>query len=277
MKEEVRKSCTHVLQRKGIMERWRAYRQKPVYYHSSDQAGRPKKRRIRFSRRFLRRGGFVLLGLFVLWLLFWSPAFAVSEIVLAGETTDSLMSASQNLVGRNLLTLSEQQVFREFLESESSLASLRLTRGFPHQLQVYFSRRQPSILWLVGETRWSIDESGVLFPYDPVTAEGRPTVVDQRSQPVRHGQQLVSPQFVAFVREGGAEIPSLIGGRLMRGEVDETTLQLRFVTEWGWSIIFDTSRPLSGQLASLALILKDRRELIHEYVDLRLPGRAYLK
>ena len=87
----------------------------------------------------------------------------------------------------------------------------------------------------------------------------------------------MTADFVRFVQDAGQDIPTLIGGRLRYGEIDETTIHVRFVTEWGWAVILDSTRPLAGQLQNLELVIKDHREQIHEYVDLRLKGWAYAK
>ncbi|MEK7461210.1 MAG: hypothetical protein AAB647_03295 [Patescibacteria group bacterium] len=259
------------------MERWRQYRQPDIIYRTTTKTDRPRRWRWRLARRFGRRTGIAVGLMGLVWLILWSPVFAIRDVVLAGETTASLENMSNQLLGRNLITLSEGHVYRDFLKAEPSLASLRLTRGFPHQLQIHFERRHPALIWIVGETRWAVDEEGIVFPYDSVTGDGRPPVIDRRAQPAAAGQKIVTADFVRFVQDAGQDIPTLIGGRLRYGEIDETTIHVRFVTEWGWAVILDSTRPLAGQLQNLELVIKDHREQIHEYVDLRLKGWAYLK
>lgn len=260
------------------MEHWRRYRNPQVFRTEP----RPKKQPIGLLRwRPTRRFVLVTIGLSVVvglvWLVTASALFRIADVVVLGEATPATRDALRNLTGRNLLFLKEQQLLTDLMATDPSLASLRIVRGFPDHLQVLIERRHPALVWQVGETAWAIDSSGVAFGLDPTTTVGIPRILDAHGQPVSTGEQLLSADFVAFAREAFAQGPVVIGGAIDHGEVGETTFHLSLVTEWGWSIVVDTTRPIGGQYANLGLLLAGHRADIHEYVDLRLAGKAYLK
>lgn len=257
------------------MERWRKYRHPGVYQTRLERIGRV--RRIRLAAKQVRLAAFGVGVLACWWLVGVSPMFRIEKVILKGETTEAMNAAVERFSGRNLISLSEEDVFALLSAIDPSVATVGVAKGFPRQLELLVSRRHPALVWQVGDERWALADDGIVFPFDPTTASGRPTIIDRRAQPVVKGQRLVSPEFVKFVTGGAEHLPPMMAGRLVLGEIDETTFQLVWVTEWGWKIILDTTRPLAGQLANLELVLRDHRQEIREYVDLRLEGWAYLK
>lgn len=258
------------------MERWRRYRHPKVY--QSEPLVRPSKRAWRLPIQVWMLGLASLVGAGFLWFLFGSSFFQIKIVTIGGEATPAASKVLHTeLVGKNLILIREPKIFTDLLATDPSLEELHLTRGFPDEVQVTLTRRHPLLVWKSGEVTWGIDAEGVAFPPDPTTLERVPVVIDQRHQTVQAGSALVAPSFVTFVTTAFQEVPTHLGGRIDHSEVDETTFHLRLVTEWGWAILLDTNRPLKGQLTNLDIVLDEERDQIHEYVDLRLPGWAYLK
>lgn len=258
------------------MEKWRQYRQ-PRVFHELDNP--PKQFRPHWHLpRWLVLALVFLACLFGLaWLVFDSPILRVATVQPGGELTDPITHYVSTLVGQNILRISERRVTQELQAVEPTVATVRLTRGFPNELLVTVTRRHPVLIWQVGDTQWAIDAGGVAFPFDPTVAGGIPRIRDLRNPTVSAGQVLVSPSFVTFVRDVFTELPARIGGSLRDGEIVETSVSFKVITEWGWSIYLDSRRPLLGQLNNLNLVLRDYHDQIHEYVDLRLPGWGYVK
>lgn len=258
------------------MERWRRYRN-PQIYRAETKVPQTK----RFFFRPTRPMGIgvaivITLGL-LLWVVAGSTVFKIKTMNIAGEAIPTLEDALQTLSGRNLLFIQEEAIFTELLVIDPSLKSIRFVRGFPDHLQIVVERRHPVLVWEVNNTQWAVDMAGVAFTLDPTTADGIPKVVDSRGQPVTVGERLISPDFVAFTREAFLQSPEIVGGKIIQAEIGETTFHIGLRTEAGWKIILDSTRPLEGQLENLRLLLADYRGDIHEYVDLRLAGWAYIK
>lgn len=259
------------------MEQWRRYRH-PHVYRGPTAPQRRSRRQLRLSRGSLA----VLAGLVAVaaagWLLFGSGYFTIRTVQASGEVTPKLQAGLDDLKGTSILFFKERNLMSRLQAIDPAVSQVQVVRGFPDQIHVTITRRHPALVWQSGNTQWAIDDQGVAFPInDPSVTAGRPLIVDRRDQPVQAGQKLVAPEFVRFVTQAFAQAPAAIGGRVVRAEVDETTFYIYLITEWNWSIILDTTRPVEGQLANLTLLLKDHRADIHQYVDLRIAGRAYVQ
>lgn len=255
------------------MKGWRSYRHSHIYSERETYS----RRRWRLSRPFRWVLGLMGLVVGLGWFIFDSPVFAIETISLSGELTPALTERLMTLKGQNLFRISEANLTTKLQEIEPTVSSLRLTRGLPNELQVTVTRRHPALIWQVGEVLWALDEQGVAFALDPTLAPGIPQVIDHRAPTVTAGVELIPPSIVSFIRQVFGEVPSRIGGKLVRAEVDETVVSIKLITEWGWAIYLETTRPLIPQLDNLAIVLRDYRDQIHEYVDMRLPGWGYVK
>lgn len=259
------------------MEQWRQYRH-PKVYQSELRKERKTRKPVRITRGMIALAGAAVAIIAGGWLFLWSGYFSIKTIKASGEVTPALQTGLDSYKGTSILFFKENELFKRLQGIDPALASIQVVRGFPDQLQVTILRRHPALVWQSGTTQWAIDEEGVAFPVtDPSVLIGRPLVVDRRSQPVTAYKQLLAPEFVTFIEQAFDQTPAAVGGKIVRAEVDETTFYVYLVTEWNWSVILDTSRPIEGQLANLELLLKDHRGDIHEYVDLRIAGRAYVK
>lgn len=255
------------------MEKWRQYRQTRLIRPAAPP-GRRHRRPPRWTMvATVAMGVVVALG----WLVLASPVFRIATVEAAGELTPAVQERIERLRGQNIFRLSESRLERELVALEPTVASVRLTRGLPTELRVTVTRRHPALVWQTDMGVWAIDETGVAFGFDETLAAGIPRVIDRRVTTVTPGAAYLPPEFVAVVRRAFAELPARLGGTVIEAEVAETLASLRVGTEWGWSVYLDTRRPVHGQLENLTLVLREYRDQIHDYVDLRVPGWGYVK
>jgi hypothetical protein len=62
--------------------------------------------------------------------------------------------------------------------------------------------------------------------------------------------------------------------------IKDTTLDLTVATNKGYSLIFDTSRSVAGEISDLKAVqalLVSQNKAPSQYIDLRIVGRAYYK
>ena len=255
------------------MQKWRTYRHSEIYREQTSK----KKFRWVIPAKLRLVFGFVGVTVAFIWLVLWSPVFQIKLVLPQGELTESITMSVQSLVGQNLFRVSESAVLAELKKIEPTVARVLFTRGFPNELHVTVSRHHPALIWQVGETNWAVDGDGMIFQFDPTLADGIPRIIDKRNQEIAVGQVFISPELVLDIQTAFAELPSRLGGSVMYGEIEETVWSLKLVTEWGWGVYVDTHRPLPGQFENFGLVMRDYREQIHEYVDLRLEGWAYVK
>jgi len=235
------------------------------------------------------------IGLF--WLLFFSPVFAVSEILIEGPATEEIVAKFETFRGANIFRLDSERVEQELKASHPHLKRLAIFRGLPNALKVEVQTREEALVWESGGKRFLVDHDGYVFAEEekeldltltealsaiteqPTTQPypDLPLVSDTRNAPLTVGTQLVSPEFVLFVDRIFHDFAPTTGITISALRVGETTFQIEVLTTEGFVVFFDTTRKSDPQLVALKKVLDTYRGQVHEYVDLRVVGKAYLK
>lgn len=138
-------------------------------------------REFRVFGRLLLIGGPLLLVLLVVATLF-TPLLAVEQIKVSGNEriqASKVMSALEDLVGKPLTTISEQQV-ADLLEDFPLIETFTLQAEPPHTLTVKIRERQPVLILVRGGKNLLYDAAGVKigdatakdkYPYFRFTAD----------------------------------------------------------------------------------------------------------
>lgn len=179
--------------------------------------------------------------------------------------------------GRNLLTMRAGKSTRELQAAEPLLKTVTLERHWPNRLKVIVEERQPSLNWTSGNQTFLIDGDGTAI--GPTTEPGLANVVDSTNLPVKPGDRVAPRRFVEFIGNLNAQIPSS-GVKVTGYRVPDTTSEVYAVTEMGYIIKFDTTRGAGDQMADLVKVLQTLSQLRKspaEYIDLRIPNKAYYR
>lgn len=214
------------------------------------------------------------------WFLFFSRTFAIDDVQIVGSVNDNVRSDIEALRGQNLLRYTAGDMTNRLRGAQSSIRDLSISKGIPSTLRIEIALRDPAMLWQSGEHLYLIDPNGIVFQSDDILNVSRgkvPTVLDARQQPVIVGTRLVRTEFLSFVQELYERFPQRFPLTITQIEIGETTLNLTAITSAGWRVQFDTTRPVDTQLDALAKVIERYHEEIREYIDLRVPGRAYIK
>jgi hypothetical protein len=104
-------------------------------------------------------------------------------------------------------------------------------------------------------------------------------VQDDSNLPVRPARRVVGTRFVTFVTALAQALPGL---KLTstKYEIKDTTYDLYVSTTAGYRLILDTGRAAGDQAGDIDTMLRflvKQRKHPAEYIDLRVPGRAYYK
>lgn len=226
---------------------------------------------------------FIIAAIGVLvWFLFASSYFKVKNIIVEGSVNPDVQQEIENLKGQNILILTLGNTDQRLAEKQSSIKEIKIYRGIPDTLKIKVTVRQPVLVWKSQEKVYLISDEGVAFEQGEgtvVNEEGQqiPTINDSRNLEVVPGNQLVIDDFVGFVSDLISSFQPKIEANITELKIGETTFQIEAQTDKGYYVLFDTTRKAESQLIALKKILDNYSNDIHEYVDLRVEGRAYYK
>ncbi|MCL5795469.1 MAG: cell division protein FtsQ/DivIB [Patescibacteria group bacterium] len=191
-------------------------------------------------------------------------------------------SEIEKLRGKNIFTVVLSNTEVDLAKKQNSIESISIRRGVPDTLKIKVFVRNPLIGWKSQDKIYLIDKNGVVFERGEGIINDEefaklPVVNDTQNAKVSAGSQQVSPDLVNFVKYLADNFNAKTSANITELKIGETTLQLEARTDQGWFVLLDTLRSPEVQLNALKKLLSDNRDDIHEYVDLRVEGKAYLK
>ncbi len=226
-----------------------------------------------------------LIGLAALWLWLTVSAFwQIQTIIQPSGLSEAIVTELDRWRGTNILRLPTATLEAKLLTLDSSLSTVRLSKGLPQTLKLDIAERQPALIWRSGQTLYTLDQTGLAYRAAPALIEDQlalaaelPAILvsDRRNLPVTLGQITVRSGFITFVNQLKNELATR-SIEVKAVEIDETTFSIVVLTNQPYRLLFDTTRPLSAQLTTLGKILETRPE-IKEYLDLRVRGWVYYR
>ncbi len=257
-------------------ERKLQYRHPKIYGRTPSHE--PTARRLPTKRIVL--GALVVFGLSALiWFVLGSDVFTVKSIRIVGSVTPAVREEVESLQGEHILLFSTGDMATRLRQAQSSIDRLELSKGLPSTLLVTVTQRQPVLLWESGGIEYAVDRNGVAFVVTDETqpVDTLPRVVDQGAVPTVPGRMIASPSFIHFVHALAEQFPEEFPVGLTQVAIGQSTFELAAHTDDGWYALFDTQRSIPPQLESLQSVFERYHADIHEYVDLRVSGKAYFK
>jgi hypothetical protein len=256
------------------------------------------RRGVRVSTKFVRIALIIVVVALVASIygvLFWSRLFRVQEAIVIGANRVSPDEVSQHvasllqgfrwgIIPRDaLLGVSRQEVTDSVSGLSPVIKSVNVTKELPDLLKVTIEERTPLAIWSAAGQFFFVDERGITYD-EIMRSESRdvslPVIVDERHRATVEQDRVITEESLVFVRtlfeaisrDAGVGVNFFIAPSRLAPD-------LIVVTNEGWKIFFDTTKPADLQVATLKEVLqtqvKDRASL--QYVDLRIPGRVFVK
>ncbi|MBW3538556.1 FtsQ-type POTRA domain-containing protein [Candidatus Parcubacteria bacterium] len=236
----------------------------------------------RGSLKTAGQAGLLLAAAFLLWRFFYIRQIEVTGTSqLDPKAVEHLtrQQLRQHIWSRNLITLGLVPLESELLKQDQRLKTVTLQRRWPRGLVVAVTERRPALGWKSGDQLLALDASGTAI--GPVAAGQKlPVVVDRSRLPVKPGDRVVPVRFIAFCTTLLEQLPQRTGLELRGLEVPESTSELYAMTNKGYSIRFDTTRPVGEQVTDLVNVLAALSKLKKtpsQYIDLRVQHKAYYR
>jgi POTRA domain, FtsQ-type len=211
-----------------------------------------------------------------------TPAFGFEHLDVNGAvltSTDAIREQVGVATGTNLVTLATQPVI-DRLRSIPAVADAAVAVRLPDVLRVEVTERQPVLLWGVGDHRYAVDASGLLFSEvgedAPAAVSALPVVIDDRISSAGLGvrSQLDRTDIDAASRLGSLT-PDQIGSHADHLAVTVTDERGFTISSGprGWVAVFgfygESQRSptlIPGQVQLLTALLKGREDTVETVI-----------
>lgn len=215
----------------------------------------------------------------VLYYMFASGNFIISEVMVKGNNMISTEAiASEIPKGKNIFLLSSNTIEKKIKAANPEIQTVQVIKGIPNAIKVVVFEHDCKMIWQSGEKSYLISTQGMVAKE---IKEGEtynyPKVIDKKGISVEIGSGLLSPNFIAFINNIHSQFKEATNISPLHFEVEETTFDVNLFTEAGFYVKLNTMRSSAKQLENLKKVLVEKRNDVHEYVDLRIDGWAYYK
>ncbi len=256
------------------------------------------RRPARTSRQIIKYGiSFFALILIVATyiVLFRSSLFMITEPIIVGnvrvdqnmvqEKIDPLLAGSRwGLFPKRVLFVVSPTEIKELVKnSASAILSVDVRKELPNILKVEITEREPLAIWSAAGQFFFIDKEGIA--YDKILrSESKDAnislITDEHNKPTVEGDRVITNDTLKFVRTISDSF-STVGDLGVNFFIAPSRLapDLTLVTSEGWKVVFDTSSDADLQISTLREVLKSKVSNTNQlnYVDLRIPGRVFIK
>lgn len=212
----------------------------------------------------------------VVWAMY-SSLFTVKTIAIEGTANVSKDVIEKQIPqNQNLWRFPAGTLESSIRRSSPYIADVAIYRGIPNAVRVVVVERTLAIDWQSNGKHFLLGLDGTV-----VAASDPPTpllvIVDKQNIEPTVGQAVVTPGFVQFAVSLGSSFESAIGVHLKQLEIGETTFDVTAIPETGPRIIVESSRGAAVQLKAAKEVMDQFKDGIKEYIDMRVPGKAYFK
>jgi len=234
------------------------------------------RRSARFSLKPLVNVIYIVIGAVACYFLFFSGVFSIKKIEISGiksmEISDYM---KQRLIGRNILLLRTGKLLYDSQKKFPSLTEVELVRGLPETVKLIAKERNQVMIICNLENCFQVDNYGYAYQ-KIVKSKDKVVLNDEKNIKINEGKKVVSESFIAFFLDALDEMNRL-GLQIKSAEMEETTFKITFVTKDGFKIITDSSYSLKNQISALTQVIEKNKSDIHDYIDVRVEGVAYIK
>lgn len=216
----------------------------------------------------------VVIAIFVGWFFLASPVFRITSVEINGEASPETIATVNELVGKNIFLIGNKKAKTTILKLQPAIKTINIRRGLLHTVLVDLVERDPVMVWETQGKRYLVDKDGIVYKQ----MDGDfPRVVDNKNLPIQFGSAIADQTFITYVRRIKTDLGDITHLNFDYVSVPETTFQINITTKQSITIKIDTSRDLDEQLTDAAYVLDHNKDSIKQYIDVRIPGYAYIQ
>lgn len=254
-----------------------------------------------FFLRITYNALFLLLGVGIVYFLFFSEWLQISNVLVEGNKTIDkklILDATEPYLHKkafwffpsnNFFFVPTGQIAKEILSDYKRIGDVKVSRGFPNSLAIRLQEKKAVLLFCSDQGCVWVDEEGVVYnksSYAEAVGEGSDVVIveDNSHGNYELGQLVTEPAYVDYANRLWHIFPEKIGKELVHLSAPLPSAQeIRANTKEGWMVFFDTTMDLDRSVALLQKVieqeLKDKEggTICVDYIDLRVVDRVFYK
>lgn len=233
-------------------------------------------------------GGVLLL--FIIYSLTISPTFLVTDVTVKGnrqvsrQQVEELLTTSGSrfspIKKNNFFLMSRGRVNNQLTSAIPTIKEVvSYHRSWPNKVSVEIVEHTPGFVIESDGRYFLVNEEGTVVSQ---VEDSQKLLVahDQLTENFIRGEILPNQKLAMFIismnKSWGSKVSVGIEFVKFPGK---SSNDVQFVTKAGWEVLFDTARPVSVQLANLAVILSKQispsQQVNLAYIDLRLSKWVY--
>lgn len=216
------------------------------------------------------------LGWLALYLL-TADEFSIREVIVHGNETISAEEIYRlsGLKEMNIFFVRPAQV-EAAIAQIPNIKRARVSCRLPDQVIIEVEERQVEIVWQVGDTLYSVDAEGAVFPAggDSLSGEADQALLirDLDGHHLRLGEH-IEPWLVEAAHKLRSLLPEVEAFDYSRSG------GLSFTTERGWRALLGTGEDLEYKIAVMRALFQEieRKGIEVELIDLRFKENVYYR
>lgn len=217
----------------------------------------------------------LLIGLYF---IFVSPLFKLKQILVEGNKSIPVEDIEKHFdLGANVLLFSTKNAENGLIDTYPQIQNVQIFKGIPDAVKVVIYEKEFKAVWETKGIKYYLSSHGEITKQVGEDKTDLPLIIDKQNFSVKPNEQIVSPNFIAFITNISENLNKEAGINPNHYEVTETTFDVNLYTDAGFYVKLNSLRSSKKQLENLKKVLTEKRADIHEYVDLRIDGWAYYK
>jgi hypothetical protein len=229
--------------------------------------------------------------LFLFYFFIGSSSFSITEITIRGNS-EVAMDQIQNIIAsdgnsrlffikkNNFIMMTKGRIEKLLTTSIPRIkAVVNYDRTWPNKVSIEIAEHTPGFIILSNGNYFLVDDEGIVIeqvfePKDFLVVE------DQLVESFARGERLPNQKLTPFILSMKKSWMTKMNSPIVLVKFPgKSSTEVQFVTQSGWSVLFDTQRSVSVQLSDLTVILSKQikpQDLANlAYIDLRLNKWAY--
>ncbi len=222
----------------------------------------------------------ILLIAVLVFLAVWavrSPIFLVRTIAIQGQKAVPEQAIRDVLPSnQNLWLYPISKTVKRVKALSPLIADVSIYRTPPHTIRVVVAERVQAMDWESDGKHYIVGLDGTII-LDSAPSSQLPHLIDTTKITPHIGQAVATAGFVHVVADLYDTYPKIVTGDIDHLEIADTIFDITLVPKSGPHILLESTRDVAIQLTAAKKVADQFQDQIKEYIDMRVPTKAYYK